>query len=355
MVGYSGIWLTVVSVLVLNISGTGFVNDKPSVGQSSSDRLYENIRTQIATKKFYQSGILLNSAEKQFPSDARFKELRKSWVIEDYKYSTLKSHSSDISKMYEVRPITTGCQPGKLSAEAFKTFTRMINYYRRLAGITDSVTINAELSRKAQSAALMMASNNQLNHAPPSKWKCFSKEGALAASKGNLSLGYGFTEALLGQITDDGAGNQACGHRRWILNPLNRVFGVGSNDDAMCLYVIDTDPSKQFQVRDSFEIAWPGGYFPQPILPARWSFSMSGADFSKAKVSVSLSGKPLAIKREPLFVGYAMNTLVWQLSASVEAGKEYTVLIENILIGNGYGVKKTAVNRSYKVIPIGLN
>lgn len=241
-----------------------------------------------------------------------------------------------------------------MSKESLTHILERLKYYRRLAGVNDSCKLDIELNKKAQAAALMMEANQQLSHAPGKNWKCFNKEGALAASKSNLSLGYGSVDALTGQITDDGSGNQACGHRRWILNPLNSVFGVGSTEDAMCLYVIDTDLNQKF-VKDTQPVMWPAAdYFPLKLSPKRWSFSLAAADFSKSTVSVMKGKLNVQIKKESVFVGYALNTLVWQVMGTQEAGQTYEVKISNVSVVNEKG-KRVNKSFTYKVMLLDIN
>ena len=52
----------------------------------------------------------------------------------------------------------------------------------------NTVTENVDQSAKAQKAALMMKSNNKLDHFPPASWSCYTEEGSEAAGKSNLTM-----------------------------------------------------------------------------------------------------------------------------------------------------------------------
>ncbi|HEY1047178.1 MAG TPA: CAP domain-containing protein [Bacteroidia bacterium] len=306
-----------------------------------------NIEKCIKEKSFSKAANLLKSAIAEHGKDAKLMELKKKWIEADYRNNVINSQS--IKKQYDRLPDTKKCDPGQLSNESLTYILERLKYYRRLAGVNDSCKFDINLNKKAQSAALMMEANQKLSHAPGRQWKCYNKDGEIAASKSNLSLGYGSVDALTGQITDDGAGNQACGHRRWILNPLNRVFGLGSTDDAMCLYVIDTDLNQRTS-KDTHPVMWPSAdYFPLKLAPNRWSFSLSDADFTKANVTVMKGKANVPLKKESVFIGYAMNTLVWQMNGNQDAGQTYDVKINNVIVVNDRG-KRVQKTFTYKVM-----
>lgn len=298
------------------------------------DNYCKSLKAQLDKSDFSGFSGQIRSALNEFPENKELLELKKSFVIKDYNANVLNAGS--VSKLFDKSPDIKKCQSGNVSQEANSAIIKRINYLRRLAGIYDSCVLDPVLNKKAQFAAHMMEANNTLSHAPKSTWKCYNKDGADAASKSNLSLGYGFLEALMGQIEDDGAGNHACGHRRWILNPDNNVFGHGSTNESMCLYTVSTynkSLSKSTGFKDTQFIAWPSkDYFPQDLVPVRWSFSLKDADFSAAQVGVTSDGKSIKLSKEKLEQGYAVNTLVWSMSQKTEAGKTYVVKISNVKV-----------------------
>jgi uncharacterized protein YkwD len=211
------------------------------------------------------------------------------------------------------------CRAGTVSANYQTATIRRVNWYRAMAGLSASVVLDSEFSRKAQQAALMMSANNTLSHTPPSSWNCYSVDGAAAAGKSNLSLGHAGAEAVMDQVRDNGISNFVVGHRRWILYPQTERMGAGSvipagaeDRSANALWVFDDNIwNPRPAVRDDF-VAWPPpGYVPYQAVYPRWSFAYPDADFSRATVSLSHHGKTIAVDREPNQSGFGENTLVW--------------------------------------------
>ena len=195
---------------------------------------------------------------------------------------------------------------------------RRINYYRAMAGIPAAVVPDSVYAAKAQQAALMMSANRQLSHTPPSTWTFYTAEGAEAAKNSNLALGYTGPAAIDGLIFDTGANNTPAGHRRWFLYPQTKRMGTGNvpasqgfpSSDAT--WVIDSSyGTSRPATRDEF-VAWPPqGYVPYSLVPARWTFSHSTANFSSATVSMIRDGVPVPTRIESRQNGFGENTIVW--------------------------------------------
>ncbi len=328
----------------------------PLANTTQIDGEIGKIKKLITDNKFSDASVSLRRALAIYPSNTQLLNLQKQLIVSDYK-SSIKTVNTSL--VFDKTVNVSKCFEGVLSANTQKQFIQRINYIRRLAGVYDSCVLDPELNKKAQAAAYLMEVNNQLSHAPASTWKCYSKEAATTASRSNLSLGYSFMDALMGQIQDDGAGNAACGHRRWILNPTNNVFGHGSTNDAMCLYTVNTfnkSLSKTIIFPDSQFIAWPSAdYFPIDLMPTRWSFSYQNADFSQAKVEVSANSKVIKTQKESIEVGYAINTLVFKLNQAAVANATYNVKISNFKVFNKSTRKYQMKTVSYKVIPISID
>jgi uncharacterized protein YkwD len=237
------------------------------------------------------------------------------------------------------------------TSQAFKDdVCRRVNYYRALAGLPADIVFNATKSAKCQKAALMMSANNALNHTPPSSWTFYTADGKDAAGASNLSLGSYGPAAMDGYMVDPGTGNQIVGHRRWLLFQRAREMATGdipqngSYNSSNCLWVIG-----DFKVAPPAKfVVWPNeGYTPAPLVPARWSISYPGADFSTASVSMSLNGSNVAVTIvSRTDNGYGDNTLVWQpasLPGSVTADLPYVVSVTGIM---GAGVP---TSKSYTV------
>jgi hypothetical protein len=260
----------------------------------------------------------------------------------------------------------TNCNAGTLSADYQAAVLQRINFFRRMAGLAGQVTFTAAYNEKAQAAALMMARNQDLNHAPPSNWLCYSALGYSGAGTSNLALGANGWQAINLYMQDPGAGNGAAGHRRWILYPQTRQMGNGDIPGqsgtyaANALLVINSsynDPRPE--TREAY-VAWPPpGYVPYQVVYPRWSFSYAGADFSSATISMTINGQVLPLQKEIIANGYGENSLVWIPNgltswsnwARPAADERYTVSIQKVLVPNpGKGNAYEWRNFSYDVI-----
>ena len=201
------------------------------------------------------------------------------------------------------------------TAQGFKDAVLLrINYYRAMAGVPAEVGFLSDYSGKAQQAAQMMSVNGSLDHSPPSSWTCYTAEGAEAAGKSNLALGSNGWNAISLYMKDPGDGNQACGHRRWILYPQTTTMGTGDipSGQSNALWVFDGNyGGTRPETRDEF-VSWPPpGYVPYQVVYPRWSFAYPGADFSGAAVTMTQGGENIPVELAPVHNGYGENTLVW--------------------------------------------
>ncbi len=289
----------------------------------------------IEEKKFSKAGDMLRLQMATYPKDATLLTLYKQWVIQDYLINYIGSSTWENPVQWNGSVET--CNPGKLSEADQKIFLQRLNYVRRLAGVPDKCVLNETWNKKCQAAALMMTANYSLSHFPPKDWKCYTEDGREGAGHSNLSLGDNSTDALMGQVDDDGGNNESVGHRRWILNPYRRVFGHGSSSSAMALWALggpDSDyPDSITQTFDTKFVAWPPAYFcPAPFYTARWSFSLTGADFEETKVEMTSGSQKIECTLLPLGYGYGQSTLVWEPDItwnSIE-NATYTVTLKNV-------------------------
>lgn len=357
--------ILIISIITSAVCGFTFkLNQGPalrtSIDNNSPDKFKKELKSLLDKNNFRGFAAKYKEAVKKYPSESEWLKLRYEFIVKDYQNSVLKDTWPKGVSMYITAP-GINCQEGKLTKLAENRLLARLNYYRRLAGVDDSCILNTDLNIKAQKAAHFMHVNNILTHTPKANMKCYDKQVDEAARKSNLSLGYGFIEALNGQMAENEGSNAAVGHRRWILNPKNTVFGFGSTDKSMCLYVIDTKKEAGYGTgdgmhRDTNFIAWPSaGYFPKNLIYRRWSFSLDNADFSNAQVSLTLNGKSIKVTKEKPEIGYAINTLVWNVDAEIQAGKTYTVKITRVMApqyGTGKPVSKTF---TYSITPCAIS
>ena len=210
------------------------------------------------------------------------------------------------------------CDAGETSAAYTEATITAVNYMRAQVGVPP-VVLRQDTVRFAQEAAFMMLANAKLSHYPGTDWKCYTTAGASAAAVSNIAMGQAGATAVRGYMADLGDNNTAVGHRRWILDRSVTAMGSGSTGFSNAL-VVAAGP---WGVPGEGFIPWPAaGFFPGDLEPGgRWSLTYYGADFSAAKVSLSVGGKPVAVTQLPLERGAAGATLVWEWDAKSEVGQ----------------------------------
>ena len=186
------------------------------------------------------------------------------------------------------------CTAGTTSQVYRDSIMQRLNWYRRMAGL-DVVAERADYTSGAQQASMMMSAEGSLSHAPAPDWACFTEPGQTTAGKSNLALGVSGIRAIDAYVRDPGTNNAAVGHRRTIFYPQLVEVGTGDVEAqdgryaANTLRVFDDNlwgPRPAVREARDF-IAWPpSGYVPAETAWGRWSFSLFGADFSTATVSV---------------------------------------------------------------------
>jgi hypothetical protein len=237
----------------------------------------------------------------------------------------------------------TGCVPGTTSAAWKAAVVRTVNSFRALSGMPGTVTLNLAHSAMAQEAALMMEANNALSHSPPPDWKCSTANGTTAAGSSNLALGNNGPNAIHAYMAD--TGTPSLGHRRWLLYSKLGEVGTGDTARANDLWVFGGTVAAPASAVTA-GIPWPSrGFIPwtskvaDPTHP--WSFSLPGADFSGATVTMTNdAGQTLAVSNVgQLPNGYGDNTISWKLNADAPqwsrapADTKFGVQLTNVMVG----------------------
>ena len=310
---------------------------------------YVNIK--LTQKNYSECFRILKYGFRIFPKNETFIKLQKTYAMFDYEDHYIKNKSLYTAKIENLNVAT--CTAGKVEDNYQIVFLEMLNYFRRTAGVYDSVTLDKELNNKAQWAALIMHANNSLTHGPSEVAKCYTKAGAMGAGSSNLSLGHNGINALIGQLDDDGGNNSSVGHRRWILNPTKLTFGHGSSPNSMALYVFGRtnygNADKTTEVfNDTLDfVAWPAqGAFPAALVPKRWSFSFSQANFDSCEIIAKFNGKSLPVAIESRNGGYALPTIVWTLDGDFR-GKEIYIEVKKVGCTKP-GTYNTRINKTFK-------
>ena len=201
-------------------------------------------------------------------------------LYEDY-YEASRTEDSDVAWTGDEPSCNAGSVP---QSTMDKMFTR-IEYFRRAVGLNNTVSENETKSEKAQEAALMMKANGTLDHFPPDTWKCYTDSGSEGAGKSLLTQTRN-AEAVDSYMRDAGASNGPVGHRRWLLYPRLQEIGIGNTNNTNAIWVIGDAGAIPADAPEF--ISWPPeGYAPKQLAYPRWSFSIAGADFTDATVTMN--------------------------------------------------------------------
>ena len=179
-----------------------------------------------------------------------------------------------------------------------------------------------------------MSANQTLTHAVPRSFKCYTQDGALAASKSNLYLAWPEMKAesvVPRYMAEPGSSNIQVGHRRWILNPTAKVFASGLTATAQALWVVGPTSNRNPNPK---WVPWPTrGWFPSDFEPGgRWSLSSGSAraNFSRAHVKVTRAGTPLKVRMHRFTdSGYGMPAITWEVASAHKPGA-YKVTVTGI-------------------------
>ncbi len=237
----------------------------------------------------------------------------------------------------------SACQAGTTSAAWKDAVVRTLNSFRVMAGLPGTVKVNLSNAAMNQEAALMMDANSSLSHTPPTSWACYSANGATAAGKSNLALGNNGPSAVHAYMAD--TGTPSLGHRRWLMLPQLGEIGTGDTPRANAMWVFGGNVAVPPGATAN-GVAWPPrGFVPwtnrvaTPTHP--WSFSLAGADFSAASVTVTNDkGQLLTLTNVgQLANGYGDNTIGWRIPTDsslwsrAPADTRFNVQLSNVKVG----------------------
>jgi hypothetical protein len=291
----------------------------------------------LSTLQFQKRSILGNSAGFEINTSQR-EQSRNA-------YNSLFSASMSVTPEWDGD--VSSCDPGSTSDAYKQAVLTRINYFRAMAGVPATISLNASYNNKAQQAALMMAAENNLSHTPNTSWACYTADGAEAASHSNLSLGNAGYNAVFSQMRDNGSNNAPVGHRRWLLYPQTQQMGTGSipatngHNSANDIWVIDSHLSDSRPITREAFVSWPpAGYTPASLAFNRWSFSWPKANFTSATVEMTRLdnsvSEPLVIEHRSTGSGAGEATIVWDPgnidSSNVNEDTSWEITISNFVV-----------------------
>lgn len=270
---------------------------------------------------------------------------------------------SRAAALYTAQPDIAGCQAGQLHPAVTASVTSALNTIRALHRLPP-VSYSAADEASVQQAALMMAANNALSHAPPASWSCYSASGAAGAGSSNLYAGFGSglnllseEQMLAGWMTDvNNLVIDSVGHRRWLLDPFlgsiayGRVAGrsaTRTRADATALKVMNlAGPSGPTGTLPAI-VAYPYEEYPARFFDANALLSFSvisnptskfantNVNFSAATISVRVRGGAALTVSKIAFDndGYGLPNNLQFAVAGLAANTIYDVAIGNVGVG----------------------
>lgn len=277
--------------------------------------------------------VIIAGCEKDDNGDSKVLSPREK-AIKDYEENYLGSHLDDPGWTGSVN----GCNAGTVSQEAHDKTMQRINYFRRICGLPDNVTLNPDQTDMCQESSLIMKAANSLSHFPDPDWPCWTQDGYDAAGAANIAWashpGRNHSSlAVTGYIEDPGDHNYKVGHRAWKLLPGLEQMGHGSTNRTNTL--MWGDNYDRNATSDPFVAYPPDNYIPGELVFPRWSFSITGANFDNAEVAVSSDGSDYTISYEARVTtqGWPDSRIVWLvqgLQYPITKDMEFDVTVSGI-------------------------
>lgn len=277
-------------------------------------------------------------------------------------FGTKSNLFSGFTQFYTQQPDVKNCKEGLLLEEEKTKVLNYVNNIRAIHGLKP-VVYDKSYDMKAAKSALLTAANEQLSHQPPQNWSCWSQDGYTGSENSNL-----FVQWYMGSQTipceysvrswmiDNKI--EACGHRRWIIDPFLKFIAFGRADGAsknqgmniagMSIYVISNDKQDISDWNSDF-VAYPFQNYPIDLyytdLGENWYLSFTAifdktnywnnqaVDYKSATIEVKTeSGQKVniaSIKTDN--DGYGVpNCIKWLPSSDLIEETKYLVTIKNV-------------------------
>lgn len=188
---------------------------------------------------------------------------------------------------------------GTVSNGALNAALGRLNLIRRLAGL-NSVTLDSDMTTRAQYGAVLLAATRALSHHPDKPGdmdETFYRTALNATSSSNIYMGTNATlpQAVDAFMDDSDSGNLlSLGHRRWLLNPTmgKTGFGFSPSDHAFGGYTYNFATLWAFDrsgsAGDYDFISWPAsGNFPATLFDKdqAWGITLNPAEYAAPVLS----------------------------------------------------------------------
>ena len=198
------------------------------------------------------------------------------------------------------------CADIELNANAYSDVVKLLNFYREMAGVPNTVTNDASLNDGCYQAAKYLARSSSGGHDVNENYKTlcssFGSNWELIKTRlrqSNVVKGQSdVVNMISGLITDEGENNaKEVGHRRWFLYPFLETIGVGyyptsyqpMNNYRMIyvgsgVYSVSHNNLKLDDFNGVNFVSWPAaGPFPISMLPTSWSVTYKKLKLSEVK------------------------------------------------------------------------
>lgn len=306
------------------------------------------------TGDFRLARTLWMEASRMYPDQVKtLDEYWKKIVANDFRMNYYGSRINPAGKHekgipeYQWNGNADSCKWGSISDEVVLRTQQRINYFRRMAGMSEMISLAKQDNEMCMFAVLMCESNKSMTHEPNEGWRCYVPAGADALKTAILSRDGNPAIAVTAAM---GQNHATVGNRRWLLYPNALYMGIGTSKSYTAIKAIDNSRELDTNKYKSQYIAWPpANACPKMLVFKKWSFSID-LDLSGAVVSMKdAGGQTVELKQENYSEGYGLNTLVWEPNipaANLVDGSVYHVSVK---LKNG----KT-FNYTVKVIDVKL-
>ncbi len=234
-------------------------------------------------------------------SNERIEYLKDKWVELSPKFVGRKFN--------EVPNLKSPYSSGVLNQEFINDGVSMVKYLRLLAGLSDDVYASSSANTKSQYGAVLNATS-EFSHTPkkPEDMSTtFYNTAYNATSTSNLSAGTdGLSNSVKYLMEDSDVSNiDRIGHRRWILLPNLKEFGLGYveiNSGYRKYTVMKVFGGLETVDADYDHVLWPNkDYFPTEFIKSNtpWTVTLNPNKYDNKKTSeirVEITSKKTGVK-----------------------------------------------------------
>lgn len=279
-------------------------------------------------------------ASKMYPDQsANLEQAWKKMVINDFKYNYYGSRINLAGKIEKGIPnyiwngVADSCKWGSIADDVVLSLQDRINYFRRMSGMTEMISLTRQDNEVCMIAAMMCEANRSMSHNPNDGWRCFIPAGFDALQNAILSKDANPSIAITAAM---GQNHATVGNRRWLLYPNALYMGMGTSKSYTAIKAIDNSRGIDTLKYQSQFVAWPPvNACPKMLVFKKWSFSID-LDLNGAVVTMKdAKGQAVELKQEPYVVGYGMNTIVWEPSINLASLADDSIFQVQVKLKNG--------------------